>query len=116
MARRLRHPAGFLGGGDAHNIDGQPFLKLYDDYLCDLDGKKVVIEFNSGLRRVGFDGEDWFVTTNSSPVGEGEILKSLVYSDSTHATLTENGYTYTFVFGTGQTVYVEITPQPLDVE
>lgn len=115
MARRLRYTAGFLNGG-GETPSPTPFLKLYNDYLCDLDGKKVVIDFNSGLRRVGFDGEDWFVTSNSTPVGEGEILKSLVYSDSNHASLTENGYTYTFVFGTGQTVYVEITPEPLDVE
>lgn len=100
----------------AVSAEPQPFLKLYSGGLSDLNNKRVVISFNSELRRIDFDRENWYLYEGSPSVGEDEVYKSLVYSDTTHATLTENGYTYTFVFGTGQTVYVDITPQPLNVE
>lgn len=100
----------------AVSAEPQPFLSFVDGAVAE---DNVVIYSQVGGTDCVFEqtgaGSDIQVVSLEQWASKHSGIESksvtLVYTDETHATLTKNGFTYTFVFDT-QTVRVFITPYP----
>lgn len=89
----------------------QPFLKSYNNYVCDLDNNRILVEYD-GLTQAIMRVQNAWTLEERNP-SQGYVTKALTFSDETHASLTEDGFTYEFRFTSAPPFIVVITP---DVE